>query len=74
MAHGRPIEALAQNPMGALLFAGTVAALLYGALRAAGLDGPLRVDVDPREARCLRIAAVTALAANWAYVWMTGVA
>jgi hypothetical protein len=63
-------QAIAMNPLAALLYVGTVFWLLY-ALVVVALRWPrLRlIDVTASQARILRGSVLVALLANWWYVW-----
>ena len=68
MAHGRALDAVAQNPLGAALFLTTIAIMFYGIGRQLRLLPAVALDASDREWSLLRWGAVFAIAANWAYV------
>jgi hypothetical protein len=68
MARGDFARAFAANPLGVALFLVCALTALYALARFLGLPA-LRVDLGPRDARVLRIAAVATVAANWMFVW-----
>jgi len=73
LAHGHPLAAMAQNPLGSSLCLLTAATLLYLGLRRLGLPA-VRLDTSNREAWTIRGAIIGAVLLNWVYVAVTGVA
>ncbi len=73
--HGQPLEALAANPLAALVALGLIAHFALTLLRLCGLPfAPAPVCLSPRAARLLRAGALAALAANWLFVLARGAA
>ena len=72
--HGRVEAALWQNPLGSLLFVAAASAVLYQGARRFGGAPALRLRTTPAEAWGLRGAIIAVILANWAYVWISGVA
>jgi hypothetical protein len=73
LAHGHPLAAVAQNPLGAILFAVTAVSLLYLLLRRLGLPA-LRLDTSNAEAWLIRGLVIGGIVVNWLYVAVTRVA
>jgi hypothetical protein len=71
--HGRLEAAALQNPLGTVLFGVAVATVLYQAARLSGAPA-LRLVTTEREAWGVRGTIIAAIAINWAYVWISGVA
>jgi hypothetical protein len=65
---GRIGAALAFNPLVTLLALGSAGAALGSAARRLAGRGILALEVSRREETALRVAAVTAVAANWIYL------
>ena len=73
LAHGHPLAAVAQNPLGALLFAATALALVYLLARRLGLPA-LRLKASNAEAWLVRGVLIGGIIVNWLYVAVTRVA
>jgi hypothetical protein len=73
LAHGHPLAAFVQNPLGALLFLATAGTLIYLVARQLGMPA-VRLKTGDREAWVLRGLAIVGVVANWLYVIFTGVA
>lgn len=65
---GRIGSALAFNPLVTLLAVGSASAASGSTVRRLAGRGALALEVSPREETVLRVVAVTAVAANWAYL------
>lgn len=74
LAHAHLADAVVQNPLGSVLFVLSLGAALYLALRATTALPALRLRLGRRESLALRWGIAAAIAANWAYVWWSGVA
>lgn len=72
LAHGRVLDAVAQQPAGAVLFVLTVAYVLWGASRLAGAPWDLPTLGERAYLRA-RGAAVALLLGSWVWVWVRGV-
>ena len=74
MAHLRFAEAFLQSPLGATLFLGAAAMMLYHLGRSANMLPALRLRASRSEAILMRIAAALLLLAHWLYLVLSGVA
>lgn len=74
MIHGEGHAAVVQNPAGSVLFVAAALAVAYLALRSTRLMPALRLQTTPSEAWVIRGIILSLLLANWAYVWISGVA
>ncbi len=74
LIHGRLDAALWQNPLGSVLFVAAATTVLYQAARRFGGVPALRLRATPAEAWGVRGAIIATILANWAYVWLSGVA
>lgn len=73
LAHGHPLAAVAQNPLGASLFLVTAITLAYLLLRRIGLPA-LRLEMSNAEAWTIRGLVIGSVVVNWLYVAITRVA
>lgn len=73
LAHGHPLAAVTQNPLGAALFVLVAVTLLYLVLRRLGLPA-LRLQTSNAEAWTLRGLIIGGIVVNWLYVALARVA
>ncbi len=74
MSHGHAQAAVIQNPAGSVLFVAAVLSVTYLTLRSLRLIPALRLQTSAGEAWTIRGIIIAVLLANWAYVWISGVA
>jgi hypothetical protein len=67
-SHGNILGALQANPLGTLLAAFFASCVLLSAIHLIFRTPVPNVEIEPREARWLRIALVVAIALNYAFV------
>jgi hypothetical protein len=74
MAHLRILDAFIQNPLGAISFLAALVMVCYQITRTLGWMPALRLHTSPREGLWLRVLFLAALALNWLYLIISGVA
>lgn len=74
LAHGHPVAAVLQNPVGTLLAVTTAILVVYAALRSFTSMPAIRVRMSRREVWALRGLAIAGITSNWLYVSLSGVA
>jgi len=74
MAHLHVLDAFIQNPLGALSFLAALAIACYQLTRSLGWMPALRIRASERESLWLRVSFLIALALNWLYLIISGVA
>ena len=73
LAHGPPGAALAQSPLGTLLFLITAGGMLYLVLRSIGGMPAVRIELSSGQSLALRVGVVLGIALNWLYIGLAGV-